>query len=259
MLILRNYKEAFSLVELSIVIIIIGILITGVSVGSKLVHEASLKKIMLNVENYRTSVNIFKATYDALPGDLDIASNYWNTANGNNDGYVNYIANSAGSGISEASTANQHLSLAELINGSFENGQNMAANNIGLNTALNAQILLSSWTIPGSQYLHGGVNWNIHHLVATSKVAIHVGKPWNGSYTHAIIPVISTEDAFNIDNKFDDSLPKSGKISGGNDYAFQVTNSGNCLNALAPNTTQKPIYDMTDTNSIKCNLNFNLD
>lgn len=254
-----NKNKAFSLVELSIVIIIIGLLFTGVAGGSKLIQQAKLKKLILDIENYKTSVNIFKLSYDALPGDFDRASNYWNTINGNNDGYVNYIQNTITSGKNEASVANQHLALAELIDGSFGDGQNMAANNIGLETAFNGQILLSSWTIPGSTYLQGATQWNIHHLVSTSKVAIHVGKPYNGNYTHAILPIISTEDAFNIDTKYDDGLPKSGKISGGNDVAFQTVNSGNCLNATSPQTTEKPIYDMTDMKTIQCNINFNLD
>jgi len=63
-------KRGFSLVELSIVLIIIGLLVAGVSTGSKLIHSAKLRTIITDMQEYQTGLKTFKLTYDELPGDM---------------------------------------------------------------------------------------------------------------------------------------------------------------------------------------------
>lgn len=70
-------KKAFSLVELSIVLIIIGLLVAGVSGGSKLIHSAKLNNIISDIQSLDSNVSVFKLTYSELPGDMPNAKDFF--------------------------------------------------------------------------------------------------------------------------------------------------------------------------------------
>ena len=53
-------KKGFSLVELSIVLIIIGLLIAGVSSGSKLIKQARINSLINELNELKNSFNILK-------------------------------------------------------------------------------------------------------------------------------------------------------------------------------------------------------
>ena len=69
---------AFSLIELSIVLIIIGLLIAGVTGGSSLIESAKITRISTEFKNYEQALYSFYSLYDRLPGDI------------NNDGLIGY-------------------------------------------------------------------------------------------------------------------------------------------------------------------------
>ena len=66
-------KSAFSLIELSIVLIIIGLLIAGVTGGASLIKSSELRSIMGEARAYATSVNGFYTQFNYLPGDYGVA------------------------------------------------------------------------------------------------------------------------------------------------------------------------------------------
>jgi len=67
---IKRKHSAFSLVELSIVLIIIGLLVAGVVGGSSLIKSAALRSVMSEARNYGIVTNSFFVSYDALPGDI---------------------------------------------------------------------------------------------------------------------------------------------------------------------------------------------
>ena len=71
-----NNILAFSLIELSIVLIIIGLLISGVTGGASLIESARMRNFINEVNSWRQALYIFKIEHDRLPGDL------------NNDGFL---------------------------------------------------------------------------------------------------------------------------------------------------------------------------
>ena len=114
-------RQGFTLVELSIVIIIIGFLIAGISSASSLIKQDENSKIISTITEARVAFNTFKARYSAIPGDIDTAASYWpgcgataNACNGDGDGFITHTyANNT----DELVPALKHLNLAGLLNG----------------------------------------------------------------------------------------------------------------------------------------------
>ncbi len=72
---LKNNNFAFSLIELSIILIIIGLLVAGVTGGASLIKSAKIRSFINELNSYKQATYSFIAARGRLPGDL------------NNDGY----------------------------------------------------------------------------------------------------------------------------------------------------------------------------
>ncbi len=74
---LKSTKKGFSLLELSIVIAIIGLIIAGITAGASLVKSAQLRSVTSEYDQIVSAMNSFKLRYDAYPGDFIDANSYW--------------------------------------------------------------------------------------------------------------------------------------------------------------------------------------
>jgi prepilin-type N-terminal cleavage/methylation domain-containing protein len=63
-------KSGFTLVELAIVLVIIGLIIGGVLVGQDLIKAAEIRATATQIEKYNTAATAFRTKYDGYPGDL---------------------------------------------------------------------------------------------------------------------------------------------------------------------------------------------
>src|ERR1700744_5463652 len=82
-------KAGFTLIELSVVLVILGLAIGGVFAGTSLMRSSQVNSIMVDEQKYVAAVNNFKQRYNALPGDMANATTYWNSAAGNSsDNYT---------------------------------------------------------------------------------------------------------------------------------------------------------------------------
>lgn len=68
-IIMRNNK-GFTLVEISMVLVIIGIILTGILKGSSIIRTVQVNDAVTIVEDIRSATAIFKDRYHYLPGDL---------------------------------------------------------------------------------------------------------------------------------------------------------------------------------------------
>lgn len=136
---MKSYKNSgFTLVELAIVLMIIGLLIGGILRGQELMENARVTSTIQQVTSYQAAKHTFLDAYAMIPGDIATATNRipgcqaGNTngcINGNGDGIVGILNPGQGSYANEPwqsvdpaiATENtqfwKHLALAHLISG----------------------------------------------------------------------------------------------------------------------------------------------
>ena len=65
---MKSNKKGFSLIELSIVLIIIGLLVASMVGGARLIKSAELRAVMSELRNYQTALNAYYTATGELPG-----------------------------------------------------------------------------------------------------------------------------------------------------------------------------------------------
>ncbi len=63
-------QAGFTLIELSIVLVIIGLLAAGVLVGKDLIAAAQMRAQVRQLQQFDLAVNTFRIKYNAIPGDM---------------------------------------------------------------------------------------------------------------------------------------------------------------------------------------------
>lgn len=123
-------QRGFTLVEISIVLIIIALLTGAILSGQRMMEKSRINSLVKEVEAFRAAVGVFQRRYGYLPGDFprattELAGNLPTgavTYNGNGDGQVrgSNLNSDFGDGTEwfhEGPLAIQHLILAGLIKG----------------------------------------------------------------------------------------------------------------------------------------------
>ncbi|MDP2793461.1 MAG: prepilin-type N-terminal cleavage/methylation domain-containing protein [Sulfurisoma sp.] len=94
-------QQGFTLVEIAIVLVIIGLLLGGVLKGQELINSAKIKNIANDLNGITAAVYTYQDRYKALPGDdLDATTKArWSavpTPGGNQNGKIDILAGTAG-------------------------------------------------------------------------------------------------------------------------------------------------------------------
>lgn len=119
---MKNRESGFTLIEISIVLVIIGLLAGGILKGQQMIENAKYKQFVQQIDSYSVAVAAFQDRYHAWPGDFRKATLAFPSppagvvvVNGNGDGLIRTgYCDAQGK---ESCLAFQHLMLAGLING----------------------------------------------------------------------------------------------------------------------------------------------
>ncbi len=120
---MRQKQMGFTLVEIAIVLVIIGLLLGGVLKGQELVNSAKVKNLANDFRNISTFVYAYQDKFRALPGDDSAVANHVNggvpattPAAGLANGRINGAWNST-TATDETVLFWQHVRLAGLATG----------------------------------------------------------------------------------------------------------------------------------------------
>lgn len=217
--------RAFSLVELSIVLVILGLLTGGVLTGQSLIRAAELRAVTSEYQRYTTAIHTFRNQYMALPGDFRDATRFWGyqgitgcTNNAGTAAVANGVCDGTGDGqinigtVSNASSepyqAWRQLARAGLVEGQYT----------GQTDTVSVKHSVIGQNVPASKLSNAG--WTLHYLGARSGHAYWFDKQYEHVFFfgaqepqwETFVPVLRPEEAWNIDVKLDDGKPGTGAI-----------------------------------------------
>jgi prepilin-type N-terminal cleavage/methylation domain-containing protein len=241
-------KKAFSLIELVVVLVIIGLIVGGITSGQNLIRNAQLQTVITDKKKYEAAVAAFQERYFQLPGDMNNATDFWGaahttastcltttgsgteTCNGNGDGTLNNAA--AGSQYGEVFTFWQHLANAGLVEGNFT-GIAGSAGGLDFEPGINSpasRLSGAGWGTQGIGIFAG--NANMYAMDYGGNVFVF-GAEVDTSTPHAA--TMSPEEAWNIDKKVDDGKPAYGDMIANywNDACAAADNGSHANNNLA--------------------------
>ncbi len=125
---MKSRETGFTLVEIAIVLVIIGLLLGGILKGQEMITQAKIKNVVNDFNGITAAVNSYQDRYRALPGDDVNAASRWSGAvSGNGDGQFGTpsgTTNAYNSVLAATPTAAQetnsfwwHLRLAGFVGG----------------------------------------------------------------------------------------------------------------------------------------------
>jgi prepilin-type N-terminal cleavage/methylation domain-containing protein len=210
---MKSRQAGFTLVEIAIVLVIIGLLLGGVLKGQELITQARVKNIASDFNQVAAAVYGYQDRYRKLPGDDNGALTRWpngSTKGGDGNGVIDGNFNSA-TDDAEPRLFWQHLRLAGFITGdpkSQDQPNNAVGGIIGVQTGAGA-----TDSTTHAQEIIGTVLCSTN---LTGKVAVA------------------------IDNMFDDGNPSTGSVRGFTQTGSVVAGSGDSPvgNKSAPNYTE---------------------
>lgn len=113
-------QSGFTLIEIAIVLVIIGLLLGGILKGQELITQGRIRNVANDFQSVTAAINLYQDRYRALPGDdIGAATRWTSTAAGDGDGVFDgaYNTTCTNTSTTEDCLFWQHLRLAGLVGG----------------------------------------------------------------------------------------------------------------------------------------------
>lgn len=226
-----SVKAGFTLIEMSIVLVVIGLVVGGILVGRDVISSAAVRAQVSQIEKYNQAVNTFRDKYGYLPGDINAtaAAQFGFLQRG--IGGV-YAGNGDGNGLIEG----VHIAL----NCGYCVGDGepvMFWNDLTYANGMNLNLIEGSFSAPGGSWSPSGngnpsapgisgatlASWfppakigggNYVYVYSQNSVNYYgLSVVTNITYYDVTSSVgLTVKQAYDIDKKVDDGLPQSGVV-----------------------------------------------
>lgn len=249
-------RQAFTLIEMSIVLLIIGLIVGGIFTGQELYRISQVNSVATDMSRFRVAFDGFKLKYSAIPGDMKNATHYFGsgascplgggtgtqTCNGDGNGRVGF-ANGP-----ESLRAWQHLAAAGFIPNpatGYYTGvpgplgftlSGFGDHRIGTNAPA-SRIKNVGYALFYINTVLGGAG-DPTYFAGLYGNALMVGGQLNGS--EPATPAFTPAEAKSLDDKFDDGKPGMGRI-----VSRVGAASPNCNNATTSNNSATATYTLS--------------
>jgi prepilin-type N-terminal cleavage/methylation domain-containing protein len=77
-------NKGFTLIELAIVVVVLGILVSGIVTGQSIIRSANVNSTINDIQKMQTAMRAFELEFGSQPGDFDEAYDYWGNECGTN-------------------------------------------------------------------------------------------------------------------------------------------------------------------------------
>jgi prepilin-type N-terminal cleavage/methylation domain-containing protein len=147
---MRRHQSGFTLIEIAIVLVIIGLLLGGILKGQELITQGRIRNVANDFQAMTAGINLYQDRYRSLPGDDAGANGRWSTTtSGNGDGQISGAYNTTTS-TDESRLFWQHLRLAGLVGGATTDVTQPANAASGITGVQNGGMGLSSLVVCSS-------------------------------------------------------------------------------------------------------------
>lgn len=194
----KSRQAGFTLVEIAIVLVIIGLLLGGVLKGREMITNAKIKRIENDFAGVSAAIYAYQDRYGVLPGDDPAASTRFagtwrNSDNGNGNGNISGGWNSTNNG-NESRKIWKHLRGAGLIAGPVDNSNasyQQPSNSFGGLVGID----LNLFNLSGHNIVFGEIPGDIAQILEARG---DDGVPSAGS-----IQSHNSQTTYNIDSRYD--------------------------------------------------------
>jgi len=243
---MKKNNAGFTLIELSIVLVIIGLLVSSILVGKELIASSTISAQITQIRNYQASSDTFRAKYDAIPGDFAKADDFgFIGAPGNGNGILEDTEGGTGSSTiatGEVTIFWQHLSESDMSDSQYDGAQTEG---------------IIGKTYPAAKMGRGGISvyhnsdgFNVLHIGVTESLG-------GTDYTHA--NSLRPEEAYSIDKKMDDGSPYGGVIraQGGTSPDGEPSEAASGLESCVNSSDDPNDYSLSESN-ILCQISIRM-
>jgi prepilin-type N-terminal cleavage/methylation domain-containing protein len=209
-------RQGFTLIELAVVLVVIGLIIGGIVMGTDIVKQTRVKSVITEYQQFQTAHRTFKVKYGEIAGDFTEGYKYFRDmtpgctvnaqanctvdtgCNGNGDDHIDWNIG----GRCEINKFWMHLSAAGLLDekysGTFAGGT--------------ATTFVPGVNVPKAR-IGEGKFWRLT-FAAPSNMGYNAGLGYTDQATLLALgdDAINVENARALDKKYDDAMPGKGKF-----------------------------------------------
>lgn len=219
----KHSKGGFTLLELSIVLVIIGLIVGGILVGQELIRGAEIRSTVAQYEKYNTAINTFLGKYNGLPGDLVAGTNglaerfelcptagCLSGAAGNGDGNGLIEGGALASQLAQGETLMfwHHLSAANLIEAQLGAELTTTGTVAADTSAADVSRYVPQARLARGNYFNVAASSGINYYVLSAYGTVPISAAGVYTFRAGLTPI----ESYNIDAKVDDGMPNLGVV-----------------------------------------------